>query len=234
MNEDTIAQFRRTGSLVLSGLLPPETVAAALAEAPGPNWGPNTEPSKIAYSDLTEVMRQIYERARPSAEVLLGKPADFQHAIWSVHQTGNGFGGSPTWHLDGFGTLYHGGTWDQVPGFELLVGVFLTDLSTPKRGNLMLAEGGHEVVGQWFRENASRFAGPDGRVHDPSALKTAIRAEPLIPDRLPLLANAGDVVFVHSMVPHTVDVNEGPTRPAIYFRLGDQRYGGIENLKRPW
>ena len=229
-----LESFRTRGFLLLPRLLAQDLVDEALREAPAPNWGPKIEPPKILLDSLPPVMSKMLTIVQPYSDALLGEPAGFVEAIWSVHGTGNGFGGASSWHLDGFGRLSRGGTWDEVPGFQLLIGVILTDLSRPRRGNLMLAEGGHLAVAEWMRKKSGEHTDETGKVRESKKFIDAMRSEANIPERIPLLAGAGDVVLVHSMVPHTVDVNAGPTRPVVYFRLGRSDFGGLEKLKNPW
>jgi len=122
------------------------------------------------------------------------------------------------WHIDGM---------DRGPGifssFSLLVGVALSDQSTPGCGNLLVYPEAHmrsDVQG-WLR----RWASGDG------SGRPSLEADPV-----PVLLEPGDVVLAHRFLAHSGSKNYSPNiRYQVYFRLRPQEWSDAkEEYLNPW
>jgi hypothetical protein len=110
-------------------------------------------------------------------------------------------------HIDGTYSPTNGVKEGTLGSFTALAGVFLSDVTQPLSGNFAVWPGGHKIVEQYARDN-----GPQSLV---GGLKGIEFGEPE-----QILANAGDAVIAHYMLPHSVTGNQSPfPRYAIFFRL---------------
>lgn len=125
------------------------------------------------------------------------------------------------WHIDG--TNRKG----ILSDFSLLVGVYLSDIPEDFRGNFTVYPGGHFLIEEFVNNCGTEM------------LRNGEKPNIDLPQPLQLIVSAGDVVFAHYALPHTVapHIGEG-IRYAIYFRLyHGNRQGGQrrpETLKDLW
>ena len=103
---------------------------------------------------------------------------------------------------------------EKIGSFTMLAAIFLTDESTPNRGNLWVWPGSHRGHQQLFRE------------HGVDALKAvsghAIMLDPpaWFGTGEPLLARRGDVLLAHYLLGHNIGGNTSEdTRRILYYRL---------------
>ena len=136
---------------------------------------------------------------------------------------------SPThWHIDGLNKGHH-------TSFSILVGITLSDQMGPDWGNLVVFPGHHQRMG-------SKLLGAVLQVSDAAASRSSIPqssdgviasaqiTENLLPYIREPLTNpvytqprAGDVLLVHSKVPHRVNHNHSPhIRYQVYFRVSSK------------
>lgn len=115
--------------------------------------------------------------------------------------------GEPGPHLDGW-ISPEGGTPEQyVFGFTALIGVFLSDVSVPGRGNFTVWPGTHKVFEKHFQE------------HGPLSL---VKGMPKVemPPAAPVLGKPGDIVFAHYLTAHSTGINSSPNiRYTCFFRV---------------
>lgn len=113
-----------------------------------------------------------------------------------------------SWHLDSL-LRGDGAPTSSGPGnFTLLVGVFLSDVSTAGRGNFTVRPGGHRVLAEFFRQHGT----------DAGALATAHLVD-LAPPR-EVCVPAGGVVFCHHQLPHGASPNlSAHIRYTTFFRV---------------
>jgi len=115
--------------------------------------------------------------------------------------------GQPRPHLDGMHAPNNGVPAGTIHNFTMLLGVALSDVTTPFAGNLALWPGTHHLYQTYFRE------------HGPLALLQGMPPVE-IPDPVQIMAKAGDIIMAHYQVAHGVTPNTSPyPRYAIYFRL---------------
>ena len=113
----------------------------------------------------------------------------------------------PEPHIDGIPTPYNGITGETFTTFNLLVGVFLSDVPTGNAGNLVVWPRSHEQYEAYFRRH-----GPDGILDGMPQVGLLRHRE--------IKAQAGDVILSHYLLAHSVAPNLSPNiRYAIYFRL---------------
>lgn len=130
---------------------------------------------------------------------------------------------APEWHIDGVSTPHNGVVGEALHTFTALVGVFLSDLPRPWRGNFVAWPDSTAALSAWFREDPARMRQGMPRI-DPG--------EPV-----QLQARAGDVVVANYLLAHAAAVNTcDQDRRAVFFRLslpdlGEHRHA---RLVRPW
>jgi hypothetical protein len=114
---------------------------------------------------------------------------------------------------------------DELRTFSLLVGVPLTDVRERHAGALHYLPGGHHQMARWFASawslGMSEQAPPEIDVQDGAAF----------------LAEAGDLLLMHHLVPHRVGRNTARTpRIAAYFRLSHPALAThrLQALRNPW
>jgi hypothetical protein len=160
----------------------------------------------------------LWDVVRPLAEELQGKSASLWESQISV--VFPGFRPIPDWHIDGFGKLKEKRCGlAKLPDFQLLVGVFLTALPSDGLGNLKVMRGGHLRLQEHFRGPGNSLL-RDAET-DADKIIRAIRSIDVSGLSLaPLCVDVGDVVLSHVMTPHLLSHNDGPSRVAVYFRVG--------------
>ena len=227
--------FSERGWIQLPGLVDKESlIAAARNEAPTTNMLPEHEQTELTLEQFTPTMLSILDVVRPVCNQLLGRNSEVIKGMYSVlRENSLGFDSGKHWHIDGFGHVSKGGRWSEIPYFNLLVGVFLTDIPHPHLGNLMVLDGGHRIVAKWFQEIGCNEFDSSGNAKDDSELLKTLR-QVKIPDLQPVTASPGDVVICHALMPHGIDRNDGLRRPVLYYRLGKPSNTGISALSIPW
>jgi hypothetical protein len=73
---------------------------------------------------------------------------------------------------------------------------------------------------------------PETPTSDPKPLRYHFDGIPM--PLQPVLAQPGDVLFCHSLIPHAIERNCGPERPVVYYRLGNPEIRGLPALGNPW
>lgn len=120
-------------------------------------------------------------------------------------------------HLDGYPSANNRVSAGALARHTLLVGIFLTRLEGPDRGNFVVWPGSHHRFASWFREHDVerwvRRRGSQGLLeevlaHDPGGEPHQVEAEP------------GDVILAHHLLAHGAADNLSlHVREAIYFRV---------------
>ncbi len=113
----------------------------------------------------------------------------------------------PSAHIDGIPTPHNGVEGAEIKPFTLLVGIFLSEVSSEFAGNFTVWPGSHLLLEQHFRQRG------------PSAMKEGMPQIPLgNPEQL--LCSPGDVVVCHFQLAHAAAVNTSSNdRYAVFFRL---------------
>ncbi|MCY0945663.1 phytanoyl-CoA dioxygenase family protein [Streptomyces antarcticus] len=128
-----------------------------------------------------------------------------------------------TMHVDGVGCPHLDPA--ELRTFSLLVGVALSPITRPDAGALHYVRGGHQTMSRWFASEWAR--GITDQV--PPDIDTT--------DGAPLLADVGDVLFMHHLVPHAVGTNHTATpRLMAYFRVSHAQHAArrLDALRNPW
>lgn len=113
----------------------------------------------------------------------------------------------------------------ELRTFSLLAGVALSSISDPAGGALRYIPGGHLSMAEWFRSEWS--------------LGITEQTPPLIDEQqsIPFLAEPGDVLLMHHLVPHAVSRNRTTTpRIMAYFRVSHVHHASrrLDALRDPW
>ncbi|MEU2391847.1 phytanoyl-CoA dioxygenase family protein [Streptomyces sp. NPDC007369] len=128
-----------------------------------------------------------------------------------------------TMHVDGVGCPHLDP--DELRTFSLLVGVVLSPITRPDAGTLHYVPGGHLTMSRWFATEWAR--GITDQV--PPDIDTT--------EGVPLLADVGDALFMHHLVPHAVGTNHTATpRLMAYFRVSHTQHAArrLDALRDPW
>ncbi|MFE1348512.1 phytanoyl-CoA dioxygenase family protein [Streptomyces sp. NPDC058757] len=128
-----------------------------------------------------------------------------------------------TMHVDGVGCPHLDPA--ELRTFSLLVGVVLSPVTHPDGGALHYIPAGHHTMARWFATQWAR--GITDQV--PPHLDTHTGT--------PLLADTGDVLLMHHLVPHAVGTNHTTTpRLMAYFRVSHTQHHTrrLEALRNPW
>lgn len=109
--------------------------------------------------------------------------------------------------------------------FTLIVGVVLSGSATADAGALHYLPGGHLRMAHYFAEDW--------------VLGQAAQTPPDVDAQAgtPLIAEPGDVIFMHHLVPHRVSLNASTTpRVMAYFRVqhGEHQRFALRALTDPW
>lgn len=133
----------------------------------------------------------------------------------------------PTPHIDGFSSGLNGLEEGRIYNHTILVGVFLTPLTTAFAGNFTVWPGSHNVYEDYFRERGTRAMSepmPTPEVGEPHQLTCGV----------------GDVVLAHYQLAHAAAVNTSDNdRIAIYFRvwlkkMESDRWHYLTNMWEGW
>jgi hypothetical protein len=110
-------------------------------------------------------------------------------------------------HIDGMYSPNNGVPKGTIGNFTALVGIFLSDLPGPFRGNFTTWPGTHLQHEAYFRE------------HGHEALLNGMPTIDL-PEPEQFIGKAGDAAIVHYLLGHSIAVNVSPhVRYAIFFRI---------------
>lgn len=120
--------------------------------------------------------------------------------------------GEPGPHLDGWISPENGTPEQYIFGFTALIGVFLSDVSTPGHGNFTVWPGTHRVFEKHFQENG------------PLSLTKGMPKVDM-PQPVQVLANPGDIVFAHYLLAHSTGINSSPDiRYTCFFRVKHKKH----------
>jgi ectoine hydroxylase-related dioxygenase (phytanoyl-CoA dioxygenase family) len=139
----------------------------------------------------------------PYIEGLLNESFHF-HASDAIWEEELKLEGSPGWHMDGRDAGYRG-LRPHIPHLQLKVGYYLSDMSEPDQGNLMLVPGSHRTATE---PSPEQLAGFD-----------------TFPGAVQICAGPGAAVLFHNAVWHT----RGPHR-----RPGGRRILLYYAYEQPW
>ena len=132
--------------------------------------------------------------------------------------------GAPSPHLDGMYSPHNGVPEGTIQNFTALASVLLSDLDRENAGNFTVWPGSHHLYERWFQQNGWQ------------SLLQGMPPVDLPPPRQ-ILGRAGDVVFAHYMLGHTVGPHVGPhIRYALFFRLTstEQQNHRYETMTDMW
>ncbi|HUJ66967.1 MAG TPA: phytanoyl-CoA dioxygenase family protein [Acidimicrobiales bacterium] len=125
-------------------------------------------------------------------------------------------------HLDGIPNRTNGLPAGKLFPFSVLVGVYLSDLTRPDSGNLVVWPGSHRTIESYATAHPEGWFDAEGYGPPPIGLPAIEIGEPV-----QVTLRAGDVVLAHYQLAHSVAQNLSPhIRYAIYYRLAhrDTRY----------
>jgi len=211
-------RFAADGFLLLPGLVDEDLLAAADAEvdalverAPAPEGTVGPHFHFLPPGELPAADAALRRSGALAAADELVAPNHLEHAHDHIQVALNippfpHRPGAP--HIDGHRPD------EPVASFTLLAAVFLSDESTPDRGNLWVWPGSHRGHEQLFRERGVEALKP--------VSGQAILLDPpgwMGPGE-PLLARRGDVLLAHYLLGHNIGGNTSPeTRRILYYRL---------------
>jgi ectoine hydroxylase len=218
---DEIYFFATNGYLVLENFLQPDHVARLIERLekavayrrrlhdngePHPGEiiieGPNARILHILEDD--PLFRDLVDHPpiMPYVCGLLNEKPHFHasDAFWEIEPAES----KPGWHIDGFGGGYRS-LRPQIPLLQLKVGYFLSDMSAPDQGNLILVPSSHKTD---FDPDPEQLQGHD-----------------TFPGATPLCVPAGTCVMFHNALWHT----KGP-----FTRPGGQRLMLYYAYEQPW
>lgn len=129
----------------------------------------------------------------------------------------------PAPHIDGLPSPYNGVTKEKYNNFELLVGVFLSDVHECFSGNLTVWPGSHNIIRDYFRSH-----GADAVLNGMPAVDLGQPQQ--------ILINQGDIIVCHYLLAHSVSPNQSANiRYAVYFRIShSERFSWSSTLTEPW
>jgi len=187
--------------------------------------GPRKGQQEKQFDDHPSIL-QLHEHLLPWAHELVGAHAPRVLSQLAVLGATADFDVA---HIDGRGRFDRGGSLDDLPRFKLLVGYYPAAIEECNRGNFCVFPGGHGLVERFF----SNYGVPQER-SEQKRLFDALWRQLAALEYEQLLVDAGDVVFVHSLLPHTVAPNTGADRLAIYLRFGNYSETGMPALSDAW
>lgn len=234
LSKEQKAKFVADGFLILKNIIPQDNVRGVLMEISmarfsdqHSNYGPLRKDKRFDHkSELLENAGLTFDQSiNPLGTEILETGNMYVDGQFSIMQTGRP--ASPGWHIDGTWIATDKNSLEGIPFFKLLVGIFLTDLMSPNRGNLMVSRGGHRTVADFFKKEGDRICAT------PKYAFEKLYAES-IPQLETIFVNPGDVILAHALLPHTVSKNDGPDRPVLYFRLGVYENSGYPALSNLW
>ncbi len=219
------------GLVRLPGIVPPETVNAALRGVNGSLGSAGIDPK-----DLVTFRSQSYcpelQRSKAITDLLMASP------LWELAESAIGPGAispvdsgqialrfpspdqpphDPHPHIDGMHTPHNGVPAGTIWNFTALVGVFLSDVPGPYAGNFTVWPGTHRTYESHFRE------------HGPESLLQGMPTVSL-PEPEQVTARAGDAILAHYQLGHGIAGNASPhIRYAVFFRLLHIDHDSVRN-----
>eukprot|EP01102_Stenamoeba_stenopodia_P009949 TRINITY_DN2958_c0_g1_i1.p2 TRINITY_DN2958_c0_g1~~TRINITY_DN2958_c0_g1_i1.p2 ORF type:complete len:299 (-),score=66.51 TRINITY_DN2958_c0_g1_i1:58-954(-) len=137
-------------------------------------------------------------------------------------------------HIDGIPTTVNGLAQGQLYPFTMLVGVYLNDIQDEDAGNLVVYPGTHRTLAEYFSQDE----------HGPESFLETRMLYMTIPKPVQLKVKAGDVVFAHYLLLHSVSSNVSPNiRYAIYSRVfsklqdqhdAEEKYKSMKHVWIDW
>jgi hypothetical protein len=133
------------------------------------------------------------------------------------------------WHIDGFPSHRRPGISDhfgEIRNFDALVGILLRDVVHENAGELVVLDGGHTQLANFFKLRTADGTGETNLdlAKESSTLPNGLeRSKRLHGEQPPIhrcLGRAGDVFIVNYLTPHLVAPNTGENiRYALYYRV---------------
>jgi ectoine hydroxylase-related dioxygenase (phytanoyl-CoA dioxygenase family) len=118
------------------------------------------------------------------------------------------------WHLDRVRSFLRSTDTKPFPGFEFVVCVPLTPTTDDRCGNLFVCPGAHWIIAQQLCESADMKHELKILVEQMDACSMPTRAQAI-------RAEPGDIILMHSLLPHGTSRNDSPTfADKVYFRYG--------------
>jgi ectoine hydroxylase len=220
-SQDETLSFATNGYLLLEGFLAPEHIdrlRTALAEVIAQRRqlqqrdqfhcgktavdGDNTRIFHILGDHPLFLELLDYPPLLPYVHTLLNEHPHF-HASDAIWEEGPHRGG-PGWHIDGYDKGYRS-LRPGIPHLQLKVGYFLSDMSLPDQGNLMIVPGSHQNDRDPTAEQLEGFA--------------------TLPGAIQVCCPAGSCVLFHNALWHT----RGPAT-----RTAGQRLLLYYAYEQPW
>jgi Phytanoyl-CoA dioxygenase (PhyH) len=236
LTDTELSSFRRDGVIIRRGAVPEDTWRQALdlIEA---NYPAQASADQIAaYTKRTftpqlerhpTLLRLLTESAAwPLACDLLGQVAPVEQVQIQIRIPESDAPGSQpikAMHVDGVACPHLDP--DELRTFSLLVGIPLTDVRDRNAGALHYLPGGHHEMASWFATEWSL------------GMTKQTPPEIDIQGGTPFLAETGDLLLMHHLVPHRVGTNNAQTpRIAAYFRLSHPGLAThrLQALSDPW
>ncbi len=225
--------FKENGFVLLKHGVDSEVLSAVKKEISGLNIEFQEEYGKLRkdrrYDFLEELSPSLLSYYNQTVlkigQIFLGKGNRFVDAQISIIE--NGREKVKDWHIDGTWIAKKNNSFAGIPFFKLLVGVFLSDLTQAENGNLMISPGGHLSVQDFFKSLS-----PEDLNNPVKVFEKLSKIE--IPHLIPILAEPGDIIIAHCLLPHNIDHNQGNERRALYFRLGAYETDGYRALSNLW
>ncbi|MEM7530634.1 MAG: phytanoyl-CoA dioxygenase family protein [Chloroflexota bacterium] len=217
-------EFYEKGYVRLPGVIPDVMVDAAV-KAINHSFGEGIDPAKIITyrlqtfcpelrnaSVITDLYNQTPVKALAESMIGAGKISPVNSGQIAVRFPT--MDDPPTFHpphVDGRHAPNNGVPAGKLHSFTMLVGIALSDVQCEYAGNLAVWPHTHRLFEQYFQEHGTA----DFR-YNPSADMPPVD----MPEPVQMIVRAGDAIFAHYQVAHTVAPNVSPhPRYAIYFRL---------------
>jgi len=252
LSSEQLKQFRDEGYLVLSDLIPKEMVARALRNI-NISIGKGVPSDQLTsfnagswchelrtHASLTSLVRNT--RVRAVVDSFLGSENVPEHTGGHVQIALRFPTGEPPGtrvdqlhhHIDGIPTDNNGLAKGQLYPFTMLVGVYLNEVTEDDAGNLVVYPGTHLKHAEYFRKVER---GPESLLdHNPFVMPKIEMPKPV-----QLKVKAGDVLFAHYLLAHSISSNVSPNiRYALYYRVTSDLQGlhhaqeKYKSMKHPW
>lgn len=234
LSKEQINGFIDQGFVILKDVVPPDLVDRSILEVNNSafssehqNYGKLRKDQRFdTEQELPDTTKHIYQKyIAPIGARILKDGNKLVDGQFSLMQSGRP--ASLGWHIDGTWIAIDNNSLVGIPFFKLLVGLYLTDLTAEEYGNLVVSPGGHKIVADFFKNNGQEIC------DEPKKAFERLYAEK-IPDFQSVLVEPGDLIVAHTLLPHSISINNGPDRPVIYFRLGEYRESGYPALSNLW
>lgn len=237
LTQDDINEFKKNWYIVKNNYLSQELTNLIINEVQNTSFGQQHQNyGKLRKdkrfekeSELTSNIKAIYNQyILPISQKVLQDFHSFSDAQYSLIESGRP--STNNRHIDGTWIAKDKNSFEGIPFFKLLIGIYLTDLSKPSSGNFMVSPWWHRYVEKFFQDINPSLLDTPWEVFD------KVYAQE-IPPLTPLLVSPGDIVIAHSLLPHSIDANIRVDRPVLYFRCGNYKvswYPALANLWHEW